>query len=593
MSIRRRARCAILSLTLAVSLFLVSCAPAPSDTSYEEYHAGQSQDDTAFDRLSEDLFRSEVSSDLITLHYTLADPSAFGITVYPCTFGTFSTDSSDQIEAILASLGNISQENLSKDRALTYRILENYLTTRSLASGLELYEQPLSSTIGIQAQLPILLSEYAFYREQDVRDYLLLLTDIDRYYGEILEFEQQKAAAGLAPCDTVIDRLLDSCKVYVTQAGNEFLKETFAKRLEGVDGISDADRTAYISQNEQVLNEHFVPAYEKLCAGLESLRGKGTNAKGLFYFPQGKAYYEYLVQSKIGPSYPTIEELKNAVGQQMFSDLQEMNALLSSDPSLSEQAKNFRFSLNDPTEILEDLKRKSQADFPPIDECVYEVKDVPTALEPYLSPAFYLTVPLDRPKDNSIYINHGSSAGEDSLYATLAHEGYPGHMYQTQYFNAHNSSNLRKLLSFTSYNEGWATYVEQLSYQMADGVNPNLATLLARNSSFTLGLYALLDIQIHYAGWDLAQTKEYLNSYFQIDDLSVISTIFYDVAENPANYLQYYVGSLEIKNLRRAAETALGEAFSPKDFHTFLLSVGPAPFSIIWEMFREWVKTAH
>ena len=60
------------------------------------------------------------------------------------------------------------------------------------SEGLELYDQPLSSSLGIQAQLPILLSEYVFYSKQDVEDYLSLLSSIDTYYDSIIAFEKEK-----------------------------------------------------------------------------------------------------------------------------------------------------------------------------------------------------------------------------------------------------------------------------------------------------------------------------------------------------------------------------------------------------------------
>ncbi|MFR5970913.1 MAG: DUF885 family protein [Clostridium sp.] len=51
-----------------------------------------------------------------------------------------------------------------------------------------------------------------------------------------------------------------------------------------------------------------------------------------------------------------------------------------------------------------------------------------------LSPAFYLTPPIDEPAANVIYINHAAKYRHQNLHATLAHEGYPGHLFQNCYF---------------------------------------------------------------------------------------------------------------------------------------------------------------
>ncbi len=568
-------------------------ADHPGGQIFEHYEAGTMTAQADFDRMMKELFLDEVDGSLITLHYTLADPAAYGITDYPITFGGISAEQSqkamEETEALKLRLQAVDSRFLRQDQLLTYRILDQYLDTQLSSKGLELYDQPLSSSLGIQAQLPILLSEYAFYTRRDVDDYLKLLSTIDSYYGEIVAFERQKTQASLGLGDPAIDRILTSCNAYLLDADHSFMADTFASRLEGVPGLTDEEKNAYLEQNRQAINEHFVPAYKLLIDGLTQLKGTGGNEKGLCYLPEGKRYYEYLVNACTGTSYPTIDALKSAMGAQMLKDLKAMDALLTEDPSLADQMYAYSFRLTDPNQILEDLKAQCTRDFPPIDDCSYTIKPVPKALEATLSPAFYLTVPLDRPEDNSIYINGGSTSASKNLYSTLAHEGYPGHMYQTQYFNKHNTCELRKLLSFTSYSEGWATYVEYYSYGLDNGLGKELGQLLQHNNAFTLALYAMLDINIHYEGWDLAKVEEYLKQYFQINDSSIVATIYQDVAENPANYLEYYVGYLEIVNMRQEAVKQLGAQYSDLAFNTFLLNIGPAPFTVIRGYFKAWL----
>ena len=92
----------------------------------------------------------------------------------------------------------------------------------------------------------------------------------------------------------------------------------------------------------------------------------------------------------------------------------------------------------------------------------------------------------------------------------MAHEGYPGHMYQTNYFNQHNTCNLRNVLDFQGYIEGWGTYAEYYAYTLDHGMEEQVGELLQHNAAFTLALYALLDINIHYEGWDMDQVNDYL-----------------------------------------------------------------------------------
>ena len=93
---------------------------------------------------------------------------------------------------------------------------------------------------------------------------------------------------------------------------------------------------------------------------------------------------------------------------------------------------------------------------------------------------------MDRYLDCVIYINNGSVSSSEDLYTTLAHEGYPGHLYQNVYFLSNCTSPVRTVLSFGSYVEGWATYVENYAYTTDNGLSPELGQLLAYNASSTL-----------------------------------------------------------------------------------------------------------
>ena len=573
-------------------------ADNPSGQADEEEPSAESTQDAraaqdAFDQFTEDLFREEAAASLLTLHYTVAEPAAYGITGYDRTLGTVSPEDSQEsvseAKELLDELEGMDSRVLREDQRLTYTILSSYLDYLLAGDGLELYDQPLSSSLGIQAQLPLLLAEYAFYTPQDVEDYLSLLSSIGTYYDSILAFERQKSDAGLGMSDGAIDRVIASCSAYLLDAEHSFMAETFDERLEGLEGLSEAEREAYSERNRQAINEAFVPAYQSMIDGLTALKGTGENDQGLSHFPDGKKYYEYLVNLYTGTSYKDIPSLKQAIHGRMATDLMAAGRYLEKDPSLADQASNYQFALTDPEAILEDLASQCQEDFPPIGEYECHIKDVPKALEGILSPAFYLTVPLDRPEDNSIYINNGSTDAFQQLYTTMAHEGYPGHMYQTLYFNSSNTCNLRKLLSFTSYTEGWATYVEYYAYGLDNGLHPDLAQVLRYNSSFTLALYAAMDIYIHYDGWSMEQIGDYLETIIGISDPEVTAEVYYQIVDNPVNYLEYYVGYMEIMDMREQAEETLGNDFSALEFNRFLLDIGPAPFRVIKPYFNEWL----
>lgn len=212
--------------------------------------------------------------------------------------------------------------------------------------------------------------------------------------------------------------------------------------------------------------------------------------------------------------------------------------------------------------------------FPDIPSVDVKVKYVPSALESYLSPAFYLIPPIDEYTDNTIYINQAYSLNEIHLFTTLAHEGYPGHLYQTTYFASTNPDPVRSILSFPGYVEGWATYAEMCSYSISPLERTN-AIFLQKNSSAILGLYAMADIGIHYDGWTFSDTHSFFSAY-GITDENTVQEIYNYILGDPANYLKYYVGYVEILELKKEMSFS-----SQKEFHQKLLEIGPAPFAII------------
>lgn len=620
MKAKRQYRCFLLFFILSFMLMLTACSRPPAGgASGESFQAGAessapanqdqadgepsgseaSQDQAsvqaAFDKFTEQVFRDELESSGLTLHYLLKSPEAYGISRENPSLGECSLDAltkvSADVEELYGTLQSFDSSLLTADQLFTYRVLKDYLETEKMAAGLELYTRPLSTTIGTQAQLPILFAEYAFYDRDDVENYLSLLSQIDSYYKGIMEFENARADAGLAPCDLVLDQIIQSCKDYMIRPENSFLRETFDSKLNDIEGLTEQEKQEYSRRHLEIMKEHFIPAYQMLSSELEKLKGRGTNVNGLCGYPDGKRYYEYLVASSTGTEY-TVSELKDQVQVQMSEDLAELTLLLQNRPELSEASESYSFALTEPEAILDDLKKQSEKDFPPLADADYTVKQVPKALESSLSPAFYLTAPLDFWQHNVIYINGGSDqTSSSSLYTTLAHEGYPGHLYQTVYANQNVKEPLLHLLTCGGYSEGWGTYAELYSYSFDNGLAPGLPELLAHNQAATLGLYALLDININYEGWTQERTGIFLEELYGITDTEVVQEIYYAVADNPANYLQYYTGYMEILQMRETAQETLGSKYDPVQFHKFILDMGGAPFRVIKPYFKTWLLT--
>ena len=567
------------------------------------------RDERIYTELTSELFKSELIPNTLNLHYTIAEPQNYGIYSYRASLPVYSRRqelaSHARLENYLSSFQSLREDKLSAEDAYTLRLLLTYLENARAFADFPYYDEPLSPNSGMQTQLPILLAEYTFRCKRDVEDYLALLDQTDDYFAGLALYEHEKAAAGLFMPDYSLEKVRTQCDSLLDrkslQEGTHFLQTTFEQRLQTLyeqGEIDGKELENYISSNNRLLLTVMLPAYESLSDALFLLEGLGENPDGLAHYPDGSAYYEVLLRQSTGSSRP-IEEIKEMLYREFEKEYQTLKKLYAANPSLTEELSVLPdaslFPLRTPDEILLNLCEQISADFPAFpsagDESspVCTVKAVSENLAPFSAPAFYLTPPMDDSSQNVIYINEQDCPTGLALYTTLAHEGYPGHLYQSVYYQRYSRQKdlnpVRELMWYGGYQEGWALYTEFLSYDyaaqlMAEGNASESAlacTLEKHNRSLQLCLYSILDVAIHYDGATLEDAAQVLAG-FGITDQNLQQTIYEYIVEEPANYLKYYLGYLEIMDLQETARSIWGEGYTDLAFHKFILECGPSDF---------------
>ena len=538
-----------------------------------ETSAGQNRQ---FRQFTKQLFCQELSSNTISLHYTLKNPKEYDIRENEVTFGTFPTDNKNllaAVENLEEVLKTFDYNKLSVENSLTYDVLKCYLNMTERDAEYILYDEPMGLVSGVQTQLPVILSEYPFYEQSDVDTYLQLMKTTPEYFASLLKFEQKKSKAGLFMSDKMAEQVIEQCKAFRDMEENNYLYSTFAERVQTVTSLSDKQKSDYIQKNARMMKAYVLPAYDNLICTIEKLKGSGKNEQGLCYLPKGKDYYEQVVEASTG-STRSVEEIRDMTRRQMTEDLEAMERVMQN----SEREVNAAIPQN-PVSILQDLQTKILTSFPELPDTTYEVKYVPKAMQEHLSPAFYMIPAIDAYNENVIYVNEAQIGNTMTLFTTLAHEGYPGHLYQTVYFANTNPDPIRTILNFGGYVEGWATYAEMCSYYLAP-LTKDQATLLQKNSSIVLGLYTLADIGIHYDGWSREDAIAFYKKY-GIGDEDNINRIYDLILGSPGNYLKYYVGYVEFLELKKDWVKEYGSQASQKEFHKAVLDVGPAPFKVV------------
>ena len=641
---KKPSRRVLWGIFLALLLVLVPLAVVTGKKIYSNYR---------FLSYTDQLFAREMSQSCLNLHYTLADPASCGITRYSTSLGSFDTSQISMqyvtLENRLKKLDSFPFQDLSLKNRLAYDVLRLALGTDLSGGNYYQLNEVLSPTLGTQAQLPILLAEYTFRTEQDIQDYLKLLSSVDKYFQGIISFERLKSREGTFMSDTTADRVISQCQAFIRDPDSNYLDSIFRDKIQSFPSLSEKKQNAYIELHSQLIRETLIPAYENLIQGLSELKGTGGNSGGLCGFSGGKEYYEYLLKSNCG-LYDSVPQIQTRLLAQLQADVVESSQLLAQHPQLasritqaasapaavsaasilsgsgnsawetsgsgsdqessgsscsdqepsggsaddhsgsssgtSDQVSDSSSGSSSPEDILEILKEKLKADFPDAPAASYEIKSVHEDLEEYLSPAFYLTPPIDTLSPNAIYINGHADLSGSELFTTLAHEGFPGHLYQTVTFASTKSPNIRHMMNMGGYVEGWATYVESYAYQYQEQEEA-LSRLQWLNRSLNLCIYSLLDTGIHYDGWTLDKTSRFLSG-FGITDPETTAEIYQVIVEDPTNYLKYYMGCLSFMDLRDEQMEALGNEFDLKGFHQAVLEIGPCQFPVLEKYVKVW-----
>lgn len=593
------------------------------DTPAGKNTAVNRQEEEKFVEFTKDMFRSEAAADMLTLNYTLSEPERYGIKEER-GFGSYSLEAMEQgIEAAKQKeeeLKKIDYDSLSKHSQFLYDILIEEFENCQKQQDFIYFSENLRPKSGVTAQLPILLTEYHFYEEKNIEEYLELLCDIPEYFEEILEFQKLKLEKGLFMDDVWAGEIIEQCRDFAASGKKNLLITAFEQKIdaategEGRFSLSSTRAEEYKKAHRDIVLKQVLPSFERLGAGIEDLVAKRNgsfsnkkkqkewanavgNPQGLALYENGRAYYEFMIKNLTGTkrSIEEVDEMLSAAIEEQKTKVRE--AFLDKETfALYDKEK---MPAGEPKELLNTLREKISADFTPLssvaalnnceldEERLYTLKYVDKSMEDILSPAFYLTPAIDNFQENTIYINRKKMKQGESLFATLGHEAYPGHMYQMVYFALRQENPLRYILNFPGYSEGWGTYAEVYSYEMA-GLGGKMADVETGSLILNLSIFGRLDIGVNYYGWSKDNMKKYLGTLGLAKNVD-IDKVYQLMVEEPGMYLKYIVGYLEIMELKKMAKVKLGSSYSDKWFHDFLLQTGPAPFGLIEKKLREYI----
>lgn len=570
-------------LALVVTLSLVGCNTSTSLKGSEE-----------FSTFVEELPQELVSNDGFNLNYLFynAKENGFekeskGIEV---TNSKEYQESFKEVEALQERLKEYDYDALTKEQQKDYDILEEYLQRKVAMKDYTYYENNyLGSFVGFQAQLPLLLMEYAFNDKEDVKIYLEALKNAPTSFKEMVEVEKERQKQGVGLSKVLLDKSIEQADTF-SKGDNSFLITSFNERIDAVTFLNEEEKQTAKQDNETYVKENVKEAYRTLATKLGEITpqqqdGNLTNTK------QGKEYYVALFQESTGLSF-TIDELKKYIDTKEEEYSKQITKLVVANPSLAnvtgDSIKYPEFkNIEENVQYLEEAYNKY---YPEIKLVDYVAKTVPDSMKENFSPAAYLTSRIDRTNQPLMIIVNGEY--QPSLYETIAHEGYPGHMYQDSYFKQQKVSTFRYLIDCGGYAEGWATYTENNSYRFNQTTNQTEAQAISYLKRFTNIQYCRWDIAINYEGMSREEFYQEVEENYGKDALTKqeLDDTYNVFLETPANYLQYYITGFYFEDLYNKAKKELGDDFDEVAFHKVVLDMGVVGMELVEKYVNQYIQ---
>ena len=584
-------------------------------------------DNEDFEKYLDDFFVMYLEGDQLSVNIFCEVPSDFGLERYEANWYTYShitiediLETREMFNELLEELTSYKDCALSNRQLIAYNQIEEFLNYQiryyNLSDDVSFMELTYVDQFGgYVADFGTYMEAYTLREKADVDDVVNFITSTKEAFASYLDFVNDKTLAGYALSDFTLNAMIDYLDDILESHNPDsnqyyYLQEVLFTKIEGLTFLSDLEKSAYKKQIADAINDSFIEGVKILKEGLEENLGNlATEDEGYWAsYEKGSDFFEleldYLLglddfdmekyikelDTAINSTFPMAEgQLNNLIYKYNISTMSALNRLL---------RRNSIFS-GTPEEMLEYLKEFAKTIVPSLDYSPnITIKEMDAASAKVSNAvAYYMKSALDNFNLEYITLNPTKLGDSNDVLGTLAHEGYPGHLYAYCFSKQLDIHNLSKIMSSTAHAEGWATYVELKLYEYAlentsQGELYDVIQYLYYNHLSGFLLETRLDVGIHYQGWTVDKVGQYLKSNGY--DSSAAGEIYNLLIEMPVGYAAYGYGKLYFYNLHQEAKSILGDYYDEIEFNTMLLSKGWTSLGELHKTYNEYMtKTCH
>lgn len=581
-------------LSILLILFILVGCGEDSSPSAENYYLTQLKnyevreknstldDNTEFDAYLDTIFDELVSDNYLYMHFNVADYKAMGIEKPEVGFGhiVYGVDQEEfnKTEKQLEDLLAFDYDSLSLRQQYDYDLLHYSLLETLCGLEYSKYNLIFSSSSQFSDGIITNLMEFAIYDEESEEDFLVVLKDVPNYINEAIEYSKQQSNDGLYHSDDMLDEEISYIDNLISSNGRSIYEHY-------------KEYDIYPEVKELVENE-VIPAFVTLKEYLNTLYGKTKSDKlALTKINNGYAEYTYITNtSNNGDMYAIYTQLI-----EVYSDW--VNNFINAYQNNEHILEDYEDFLNDDKAInlsaedmLEYLRNNSSKRYEYLEDANYVVSALDTLGDSTLG--YYVSPPIDNLNQNVIRVNakiNNEDYDQMSVFEVMAHEGFPGHLYQNIYFQQKNPHKFRATQSFIGYTEGYADLAAMDAIDMLNVDDGYKA--VAKLNSITFNSHLLLsivDLGVNYFGWDVNTIGNKLEKLFL--DKAIAQPLYDMVVAMPGTFVRYGVGYVSHLNLRKKAMDELGDKFDFVAYDRAIIENGPLPFAILEGVVEDYIN---
>jgi len=491
---------------------------------------------------------------------------------------------------------------MSGEKRLNYELLGFVLKQRQRLSPFDEARIPFTNDSGFFNEMSYISRQTTFASVDDYEAYAARLTEMPRYFGQ----HKANMRRGVETNMTASAEIMPGIISVVKQLTEGDPKEhSFFKPFKKYPDTISADEQARLtSLGEAAITNAVIPAYRDLEKFLtEEYSPKARSVVGIGTTDEGREYYKALVRY-----FTTLDLTPDEVHQIGLDEVArirtEMDAIIKQVDFKGSFAEFLNFLRTDPQfyatseeELLKEaawLAKQIDGKMPQFFETLprlpYGVMAVPKEIAPnYTTGRYWGGNPEQHRAGN--YVVNTYDLKQRPLYnlpALTAHEGVPGHHHQIALGQElKNVSAFRQSLYPNAFGEGWGLYSEKLAAEMGLYKTPyeNFGRL---TYEMWRACRLVVDTGMHWKGWTREQAE---NCFFENSALAPhnIKTEVERYISWPGQALAYKIGELKILELRKRAETQLGNKFNIRRFHDAILLDGGMPLDILETKIDRWI----